>query len=100
MKANAPVTGGGSGSPWHGTLDQWRAAFPDANVVAFGFSLGSGVQGDGVINAINFAGDRYTFAEPMVLTSKEQCKKGGWATSTSPVFKNQGDCVSSFASNK
>jgi hypothetical protein len=100
VKANAPVTGGGSGSLWHGTLDQWRANFPDANVVAFGFSLGSGVKGDGVINKINFAGDTYTFAEPVVLTSKDQCKKGGWATSTSPVFKNQGDCVSSFASNK
>jgi hypothetical protein len=100
VKANAPVTGGGSGSTWHGTLAQWRANFPDANVLAFGFSLGSGVLGDGVINAINFAGTRYTFAADVVLTSKDQCKKGGWATSTSPVFKNQGDCVSSFASAK
>ena len=100
VKDAAPSHTGGSGSANHGTLDQWRTAFPNANVVAFGFSLGSGVHGDGVINAINFAGDRYTFAEPVVLTNKDQCKKGGWATSTSPVFKNQGDCVSSFASNK
>ena len=67
---------------------------------AFGFSLGSGVKGDGVINSITFAGTTYTFAEPVVLTSKDQCKKDGWKTSTSPVFKNQGDCVSSFASAK
>jgi hypothetical protein len=100
IKANAPVTGGGSGSLWHGTLDQWRTAFPNAVVKDFGFSLGSGVQGDWVINAINFAGTRYTFADDVVLTSKDQCKNGGWATSTMPVYKNQGDCVSDFAKKK
>jgi len=33
----------------------------------------------------------------VVLTNKEQCKNGGWATSTLPVFTNQGKCVSYFA---
>ena len=51
-------------------------------------------------DAIDFAGTRYTFAKPVVLTSKEQCKNGGWATSTKPVFANQGACVSSFARTK
>jgi hypothetical protein len=100
VKAGAPHTGGGFGSPYYGTLDEWRAAFPNANVLAFGFSLGSGVTGDWTINAINFAGTRYTFAADVTLTSKDQCKNGGWATSTMPVFKNQGDCVSSFARQK
>jgi hypothetical protein len=100
VKDGAPSHTGGSGSANHGTLDQWRVAFPDANVLAFGFSLGSGVKGDGVINAIDFAGTRYTFAQDVVLTSKEQCKNGGWATSTMPVYKNQGDCVSDFARSK
>lgn len=100
VKDGAPSHAGGSGSANHGTLDQWRTAFPDANVVAFGFSLGSGVLGDWTINAINFAGTRYTFAEHVILTSKDQCKKGGWATSTKPVYKNQGECVSSFAKAK
>ena len=100
VKDGAPSHDGGSGSDNHGTLDQWRAAFPSAEVLAFGFSLGSSVLGDGVIDAIDFAGTRYTFAADVVLTSKEQCKNGGWATSTMPVFKNQGDCVSSFASGK
>ena len=27
-------------------------------------------------------------------TSKDQCKKGGWATFNNPTFKNQGQCVS------
>ena len=97
VKDGAPSHTGGSGSDNHGTLDQWRAAFPDANVVAFGFSLGSGVTGDWTINAISFAGTTYTFGQHVVLTSKEQCKNGGWATSDSPAFKNQGDCVSFFA---
>jgi hypothetical protein len=100
VKDAAPSHTGGSGSANHGTLDQWRAVFPDAVVDAFGFSLGSGVFGDWTINAINFANTTYTFAADVVLTSKDQCKKGGWATSTSPVFKNQGDCVSYFASGK
>jgi hypothetical protein len=32
------------------------------------------------------------------LTSKDQCKDGGWQNSTDPVFVNQGDCVSYFVS--
>jgi hypothetical protein len=89
---------GSSGNPNHGLLDEWRTAFPDAVVTAFGFSLGSGVKGDGVLNAINFAGTRYTFE--VRLAGVGECKDGGWATSTAPVFKNQGACVSSFVSNK
>ena len=98
VKAGAPSTGGGSGSSWYGTLGEWSEAFPEANVLAFGFSLGSSVKGDGVIDAITFAGTRYTFAR--TLTGKDQCKNGGWATSTDPVYANQGQCVSSFASAK
>ena len=97
VKDGAPVTGGGSGSAWHGTLDEWRAEFPDAEVLAFGFSLGSGVKGDGVIESIEFAGTRYTFAVHVTLTAKQDCKNGGWATSTKPVFRNQGECVASLA---
>lgn len=100
VKDGAPSHTGGFGSANHGTLDEWRAAFPEAVVTAFGFSLGSGVKGDGVINAINFAGTRYTFAVQVVLTGKTACKNDGWKTSTKPVFRNQGDCVSYFAAGK
>ena len=113
MRARAPFNDGPStllrtirtigaaiGSDNHGTLQQWRVAFPNAVVKAFGFSLGSGVLGDGVINSITFNDTKYTFRDAVVLGSKDDCKKGGWATSTSPVFKNQGDCVSYFASGK
>lgn len=100
VKDAAPSHLGGSGSANHGTLDQWRTAFPAATVRAFGFSLGSGVKGDGVLNSIEFAGTTYTFSSPVVLKSKDECKNGGWATSTSPVFSNQGQCVKSFTANK
>ena len=100
FKDGAPSHEGGSGSANHGTLDQWRTNFPDAVVTAFGFSLGSGVKGDGVINGINFAGTTYTFGQHTVLSGKTACKSDGWKTSTKPVFVNQGDCVSSFATRK
>lgn len=100
VKDGAPSHTGGYGSTNHGTLAEWRTAFPKANVTAFGFSLGSGVKGDGVLKAINFGGTSYTFAEHVVLESKNDCKSGGWKTSTKPEFRNQGECVSSFASAK
>ena len=100
VKDGAPSHTGGSGSANHGTLDQWRSAFPNAQVVAFGFSLGSGVLGEGVLDAISFAGTRYEFVAEIRVPGKNDCKNGGWTASNAPVFKNQGDCVSSFASTK
>ena len=96
VKDGAPSTGGGYGSPWFGTLAEWSGAFPAATVTTFGFSLGSGVLGDHVIDSMSYAGTTYTFGEAVRLGSKEECKNGGWATSTDPVFENQGECVSSF----
>jgi hypothetical protein len=37
--------------------------------------------------------------DPVMLANKEACKNGGWTASELPIFKSQGDCVSSFASN-
>ncbi len=34
---------------------------------------------------------------PTTQAAKDQCKNGGWQDFTSPAFKNQGDCVSFFA---
>jgi hypothetical protein len=42
----------------------------------------------------------YDFELDVTLSNKDQCKDGGWATSTAPTYRNQGDCVSSFASKK
>ena len=69
VKDAAPSHDTGSGSTNHGTLEGWRTAFPQAQVLAYGFSLGSGVKGDGVLNAISFGGDTYTFGARPVDTS-------------------------------
>lgn len=61
LKDNAPVNGGGNGSQWHGTIDQWLEVIPDAQVVGIAFSLGSGVLGDGVIHSITAGCKVYTF---------------------------------------
>jgi hypothetical protein len=34
---------------------------------------------------------------PSVQVAKDQCKDASWQDFTSPSFKNQGDCVSFFA---
>lgn len=54
---------GGNGSEWFGTLDEWRAALPDAVVYQGGFSLGSGVHGDGHIVSMTYGDTAYGFAE-------------------------------------
>ncbi len=42
----------------------------------------------------------YDFEPTITIGDKQDCKNDGWMTSNSPVFKNQGDCVSSLASKK
>jgi hypothetical protein len=59
----SPAVGGGYGTPNHGTLEQWSAKYPDAKIVYGGFSLGSGVAGDGVLRALTFGPDRYVFTD-------------------------------------
>ncbi|HEX8389825.1 MAG TPA: hypothetical protein VF597_00175 [Candidatus Saccharimonadales bacterium] len=74
---------GGSGSEWFGTLSQWADAMPNARFLAGGFSLGSGVLGDGRIESITYGADRYTFtnqAEPPATTEADVT--GGYTATT------------------
>ncbi|MDI6912119.1 hypothetical protein [Nocardioides sp.] len=52
-------TCGSTGNGKDGRLSDWRAAFPNATVVGFGFGLGSGVPGEGYVTALDFAGTHY-----------------------------------------
>jgi hypothetical protein len=86
------------------------AAFPTARIQeepdrpgSIGFNQGSG--NNGLVAAADFlriaAGDRdvtYDFETDVILSGKDDCKNGGWASSTLPTFPNQGQCVSHFAS--
>lgn len=65
-----PSTSGGSGSACHGTLAQWAAALPNAKVQAGGFSLGSGVLGQGLLYSQTFGTTEYHFTNlPAIMTS-------------------------------
>lgn len=64
----------GSGSAYFGTLAQWKAALPNARMLAGGFSLGSGILGDGVIAALNYDATHYVFGKP--FTSSVQAAPG------------------------
>jgi hypothetical protein len=63
-----PQTTGGSGSDCHGTLAEWQQALPNAKVYAAGFSLGSGIKGDGVIHDIQVGDTDYTFTSEPAIT--------------------------------
>jgi hypothetical protein len=64
-----PETSGGFGSDCHGTLAEWQAAIPNAKVYATGFSLGSGLHGDGIISSFTYNNTEYHFtSEPEITT--------------------------------
>ena len=52
---------GGGGSAHSATLAEWSAKLDEANVAQFGFSLGSGVKGDGTIRSLTLGEDCYRF---------------------------------------
>lgn len=58
---DASVHTGGNGSENHGTIDHYLLTFPEATVVGLAYSLGSGVQGDWVINSITAGCATHTF---------------------------------------
>lgn len=69
VKDAAPSHAGGYGSDNNGTLDQWRADFPSAKIISAGWSLGSGVKGDGTISAITVGSTVYKFAPATATTT-------------------------------
>ncbi len=60
--AGAPHTGVGYGSNNWGTLQEWSDKYPNATALQGGFSLGSGVKGDGVIPKMTYGTTTYTFS--------------------------------------
>ncbi len=66
-----PDTSGGHGSDCHGTLAEWQAAVPNAEVYAGGFSLGSGIEGDGVIQSITYDDTSYRFTSDPETTEAD-----------------------------
>ncbi|MDM7855746.1 Ig-like domain-containing protein [Cellulomonas alba] len=82
-------SGGGYASL--GTLDDYLTANPQAQVLSFGYSLGSGVQGDATISSITVANTRYTFAKEIASSvSASPVKQVAGATAVLPVVVNPG----------
>ena len=69
-----------------------QVPFPTGTITALDVLID--VQGTADLSNITVNGELQV---PTVQTAKDQCKDGGWQTFSSPSFKNQGDCVSYFA---
>lgn len=84
---------GGGGAPFY-SLQDLKDKFPNAVVLRIGVNIGSNnaafnTYADGVV----FNDTTYNFEPVISVTTKEDCKNGGWQKSNSPVFRNQGDCI-------
>lgn len=97
-----PSNSTGFGSDCHGTLAEWASELPQAQMYATGFSLGSGVKGDGVLRSITVGDTEYDF------TSVPAAAQGTGSTTpttgttpttstTAPVVK---DVTGTFSSKK
>jgi amidase len=65
-------------------------AFSEAELLAYAYAYEQ-------ISDLRVAPDEFT--PPIALSSRAECNQGGWATSTAPLYPNQGLCVASFASS-
>jgi hypothetical protein len=103
VKDGAPSHVGGSGSANHGTLPEWRAAFPDAKILQVGWSLGSGVEGDGVINSITVGLTKYAFSganrAPVAPDLAGTTAAGGTVTVTLAATDADGDALTYSSSD-
>ena len=69
-----------------------QVPFPTGTITALDVLID--VEGTADITNITVNGELQV---PTTQAAKDQCKDGGWQNFTSPSFKNQGDCVSYFA---
>lgn len=81
-----------AGIPATGTLDDIYVIFDEGTDTAGGTP--------GTVTLDNFSVNGDVVGNSVQLTSKEQCKNGGWKNFTDPSFKNQGQCVSFVVSNR
>lgn len=95
-------SGGGGGSAHSATLDQWSAALDESNVIAIGFSLGSGVHGDGTLRSLTLGNDCYRFGADVVVPSTSTTTTTtttGSSTSSSTTTTSETSDTSSSSSS-
>ncbi len=79
-----------------------------SNIRAFALNVGDtsvndlGLDGylDNVVVNLNGDVTTYDFEPILSPSTKDDCKSGGWMIFNTPVFKNQGDCVSYVQSSE
>lgn len=108
-----PIVVAGNGADPYYTLNELKAAYPNANLRSIGVYAGTFDPGFNVgttkenlnllTDGITLNGSTYDFetpppvTSPTYATSKDQCKDGGWM-SFQGSYTNQGQCVSSIVS--
>lgn len=85
-----------AGIPTTGTLDDIYVVFDEGTDTPAGGTIGT----PGTVTLDNFSVNGDVVGDTIQLTSKEQCKDGGWMNFTNPTFKNQGECVSFVVSQR
>ena len=87
------------------TWNEIVANNPNATILGgVGINQGGGNPGlKTAVDAFTFDETTYDFElvapKPMSAMSKDECKNGNWQNGFQTQYKNQGDCVSSVASN-
>jgi hypothetical protein len=95
--SNGTILAGGGGAPFY-TLEKIKATCPEAVAVGFGVNIGSNNPSyDVEADLVSFNDTMYDFEPTLTPATKDDCKRGGWASFNTPAFKNQGDCVSYIA---
>lgn len=80
---------------------------PGSNIRVFALNVGDtsvsdvGLDGylDNVVVTLNGDATTYDFEPALTPVSKDECKGEGWMTFNTPVFSNQGQCVSYVQAN-
>jgi hypothetical protein len=83
------------------TLADIQEQAPNATIIALGVNVGRGPASFvGAVDALSLtmAGETTTYDFEFLDETKGNCKNDGWKEFHNPMFKNQGDCVSFFAS--
>jgi hypothetical protein len=104
--------GNGAGGPPLRTLADWADVFSSdfGDSELFQVSIGVGTFNQGqigyfddveIVHDFGSGFDKYYDFEPQIgpPVDKNECKNGGWMTFNTPVFRNQGDCVSYVVAN-
>jgi hypothetical protein len=89
----------------YATLADLQTQAPLATILSVGLNVGRGPASFiGAVDALSLtmAGEVTTYDFELLHPGKDSCKDGGWRdyNALPLIFKNQGDCVSHFASAK